>query len=468
MHRRELGGARRGRDGLAAVAAATAVIAATLVPMPSLAADATGGPLTVLAGEAASGAAGAAMLAKVRQRGELRVIVGLTQPMAAEDSLTAAAASAQRAALRTSQDAVAARVGNRGVSKFETIPYMVVDADSAGLQALLSDPRVASVQEDVAVPLALAQSVPLIKADRAAALGFTGNGQVVAILDTGVAKSHPMLQGKVVSEACYSTTNRSQGATSLCPGGAASSTASGSGKNCNLFNCSHGTHVASIAAGSTGSLKGVARGAKIISVQVYSNVFGGASAYFSDIISGLERVYKLRTKYKIASANLSLGTTQLYSAACDKQYPAVKAIIDNLRSARIATVIASGNGYTDGAISSPACISTAVAVGSTTKKDKVSDFSNQSKLVDLMAPGSDIYAAVPGGYETMSGTSMATPHVAGAWAILKQAKPNASVQEIETALACTGVKVSRAGLGKPRINVLAALNVLRSPATGCR
>lgn len=62
---------------------------------------------------------------------------------------------------------------------------------------------------------------------------------------------------------------------------------------------------------------------------------------------------------------------------------------------------------------------------------------------------------------------MATPHVAGAFAILKQAKPSATINELQTALSCTGKPIKRAGISKPRIDVLSALNVVRSPATGC-
>ena len=146
----------------------------------------------------------------------------------------------------------------------------------------------------------------------------------------------------------------------------------------------------------------------------------------------------------------------------------MKAIIDNLRSAKIATAIASGNDGFNGLVSSPGCISTAVTVGSTTKSDTISSFSNHATLVDLLAPGSIIFAALPGGtFGFLSGTSMATPHVAGAFAVLKQGKPSASVQEIQDALACTGVPLSRGGITKRRIDVLAALNVLRSPAPGC-
>jgi subtilisin len=421
----------------------------------------------------------APLLEQARTRGQVRLIVGLREAFVAEAGLAASAASAQRARFAATQRAVlaalatrraetgaAAGAGPRNVSLFQTIPFLALEADLATIRSLLEDPRVASVHEDVAVPPTLNQSVPLIRADQAAALGFTGAGQTVAILDTGMAKAHPMLKGKVVSEACYSSTVAGR-STSLCPGGAQSSTASGSGKPCPLGDCFHGTHVASIAAGNTTSLKGVARGAKVISIQVFSNVGGVANAYFSDIMRGLERVYALRETFKIASANLSLGGS-LYASSCDAALPGVKAIIDTLRAAKIATVIASGNDGRNGLVSAPGCISTAVTVGSTTKTDKVSSFSNHAKLVDLLAPGSDIYAAVPGGYARLSGTSMATPHVAGAWAVLKQGKPTASAQEIQDALACTGIPLTRAGIAKPRIDVLAALNVLRSTAPGCR
>ena len=433
-------------------------------------------------GPAGAPAAAAGLLQHARERGRLRLIVGLREPFVAEATLATPMAGAQRARIAAGQRAVLATLGalrpaegadvdRRGekVTLFETIPFLALGADVATLEALLADPRVASVHEDIAVPPTLAESVPLIRADQAAALGFTGAGQTVAILDTGVAKGHPMLKGKVVSEACYSTTDGV--AVSLCPGGVQSSIAAGSGKPCpaSIPGCYHGTHVASIAAGNTASLKGVARGAKVIAIQVFSNFSGQAKTYFSDVTRGLERVYALRNSFKIASANLSLGGG-LFSSACDGGSQAsIKAVIDNLRAAKIATAIASGNDGRNGLVSAPGCISTAVTVGSTTKADAISSFSNHATLVDLLAPGSSIFAALPGGnYGFLSGTSMATPHVAGAFAVLKQGKPTATVQEIQDALACTGVPVRRAGITKPRINVLAALQVLRSPAPGCR
>jgi subtilisin family serine protease len=428
-----------------------------------------------------AGAVGAAVVARAESQGVVRVIVGLRDQLADEGQIGAAAASAQRARLLASQQAVLGALGGRGVSGvalFETIPYLALNADAAAVRRLLADPRVASVQEDVPVPPTLTQSVPLIKADQAATLGFPGTGQVVAVLDTGVAKSHAMFAGgKVVSEACYSSTVAGQ-SRSVCPGGVASSIAAGSGVNCptSVSGCNHGTHVAAIAAGSSASLRGVARGAKVLAIQIFSRFDSAAFcglgprpcvlSYTSDQIKGLERVYALRATYKIAAVNMSLGGG-LFAANCDSSNLATKAVIDRLRAARIATVIASGNNGVNGYVSAPACISTAVTVGSTTKTDQVSSFSNHAPLVELMAPGSSILAAVPGGTAVLSGTSMATPHVAGAWAILMQAKPTATVPEVLQALACTGKATARGGVSKPRIDVLKAVNVLRSPAPGC-
>ena len=103
----------------------------------------------------------------------------------------------------------------------------------------------------------------------------------------------------------------------------------------------------------------------------------------------------------------------------------MKTAIDNLRSVNIATAIASGNDDYTNAVSLPACISTAITVGATNNSDAVADFSNSSAQVDLYAPGvSVLYASVPGGgYGYKSGTSMATPQVAGAIATMKSAWP---------------------------------------------
>ncbi len=186
-------------------------------------------------------------------------------------------------------------------------------------------------------------------------------------------------------------------------------------------------------------------------------------SYTSDQILGLERVYALRNTYKIASANMSLSGG---SSAAPCNTATQKPIIDSLRAAGIATVIASGNAGLTNAIGSPACIESAVSVGSTTDADAVSSFTNSAYFLSLLAPGSSINSSVPGTtYQSWNGTSMAAPHVAGAWAVLKQAHPDAGVTDVLTALQNTGKPIidTRADAGsrvKPRINVLDALDAL--------
>ena len=234
-----------------------------------------------------------------------------------------------------------------------------------------------------------------------------------------------------------------------------------------IHGCGHGTHVAGIAVGDGPTFDGVAKLGKIIAIKVFSRVAGQYCAggedcplaFDADIISGLERVYALRNTYKIASVNMSLGGGA-YSGYCDTD-PS-KPIIDLLKSAKIATVIASGNDGYSNQISAPACISSAIAVGSTLDTaDSRSYFSNNSLALDLYAPGSGITSSVPGGgFEEWDGTSMATPHVAGAWAVLRQAAPDASVAEIETVLKTHGPIVSYAGVSRRRIALDDALAIL--------
>ena len=298
---------------------------------------------------------------------------------------------------------------------------------------------------------------------------------MVAILDTGVDKSHSFLSGKVVSEACYSTNSVFWSSTTVCPNGLEEQTGSGAGVNCPISRCNHGTHVAGIAAGNGPSFSGVAKDAQIMSIQVFSRIDSDAVCFpssapcvltfTSDVISGLERVHELRDTFSIASANLSLGGGK-FTSACDTNI-SMKAIIDNLRSVGIATVIASGNnGYTD-AISFPACISSAVSVGATTKVDQVVAFSNSASFLDLLAPGVSITSSVPGdAFVSSNGTSMSTPHVAGAWTILKQQSPELSVDGALTAFKNTGQAIldTRNNITKPRIQVNAALDDLSGPS----
>ncbi len=148
----------------------------------------------------------AQLLERARKRGKLRLIVGLDTAVADESGLAPSAVQAQRRRVAAAQDGLLRRNAGTSLSaKLESLPFVVLVADQPALQRLLSDPGVLSVQEDVAVPLLLRQSVPLSGGDAVAKQGFGGAGQTVAVLDTGVDGNHPMLRGKVVAEACFST-----------------------------------------------------------------------------------------------------------------------------------------------------------------------------------------------------------------------------------------------------------------------
>ena len=422
------------------------------------------------------------LLSHANERGTARVIVRLATPFLAEGTQAEkGGAVRQRTRIATQQSDLLRNLlgySPASVKRFRYSPMVALEVDALGLQMLRGSPLVAAIAEDVLEPALLPQSVPLVGADKAWGAGYTGAGQSVAVLDTGVDRSHPFLAGKVAVEACFSTTYAPGRVTSVCPNGQSQQLGAGAAAPCRAYGCDHGTHVAGIAAGRGTSFSGVARDAAIVAVQVFSQIndpatcssFGYptpcALTYSSDVIKGLEYVYQMRNSVRIAATNLSLGGGR-YSSYCnsDPRKPA----IDNLRSVGIATVIASGNSGFTNALGAPACISTAVSVGATDKTDSVASFSNSAAILNLLAPGdgysaySGIYSSVPGGgYDYKPGTSMAAPHVAGAWAVLKAARPAATVDQVLAALAGSGRPVTdyRNGLSKPRIQVDRAIERL--------
>ena len=363
------------------------------------------------------------------------------------------------------------------VTQFRYVPYVALKVDKAGLQHLLASSLVSSIEEDVPESIDLADSVPLIGAPNAWQQGYSGAGMAVAILDTGVEATHSFLAGRVVAEACYSTTDASYEATSLCPNGATEQTGAGAGINCTIEDgCGHGTHVAGIAAGRGEEFSGVARDADIIAVQVFtrfdSDDYCGsgpcALSFTSDQVRALEHVYELRTEYDIAAVNMSLGGSSGYTTAaeCDARNSSRKAIIDTLRAAGIATVVSSGNEARTDAMAAPGCISSAISVGNTTKSDQVAWSSNSASWLSLLAPGTSINSSdMNNTFRSRSGTSMAAPHVAGAWAVLKAKEPAASVSEILNILSGSGMRIldTRNGITKSRIQVDAALGFTPAP-----
>lgn len=349
--------------------------------------------------------------------------------------------------------------------------FMVVEGTAEELAKLAEDPRVSSIHRDrTYLPADVSANLSLIGADQAHAKSFTGAGQAVAVLDTGIDPDHPWFAGRIVAQACFSATEEA-GVESLCPNGqnkqtdgaaADATTAKCLAGTVNM--CDHGSHVAGIAAG-TG---GVAPGANIVAVQVFSRIndeelCGEPSclmAYESSLREALDYVATLNQP--IAAVNLSLGG-MLYESNCDgtEEGAVFKEKIDALLAKNIATVVAAGNEFFDG-VSHPACVSSAVAVGANDNSDAVADFSNRGALLDLFAPGVDIESSVPDNATTVySGTSMATPHVAGALALMKAATPDVPMTELIDKLKSTGrpyvYDSGGAQVTTPRLDLAAAL-----------
>jgi len=364
--------------------------------------------------------------------------------------------------------------------KFKHVAGMTMTVNAERLSQLRKARSIDGVFEDRMRKSMLIESVPVIGATKAWSMGADGQGQVVAVIDTGVDGRHEFLRGKLVNEACFS----SQGVlfgdslTSLCSNGQTAQFGSGAAAPC-VTGCDHGTHVAGIVAGQNGKVSGVAPGAKILAVQAFTLIDGPScenclSAFDSDIIQALEWVYEQRHNHQIAAVNLSLGSDR-FRQSCDASTP-ITQIIDLLKEAGIATIVASGNEFYKDSIASPACISSAISVGATDIKDNVAGFSNSANILDLLAPGLDyapakegggIYSSIPGaGFVRMPGTSAAAPHVAGAFAVLRSKVPDVTVDQMLAVLKKTGefVTDSNNALDKPRVRLDKAVAFLTKQA----
>ncbi|MFI9780193.1 S8 family peptidase [Streptomyces sp. NPDC051956] len=263
----------------------------------------------------------------------------------------------------------------------------------------------------------MAESTHQIGADAAWAAGYTGKGTKVAVLDTGIDAEHPDLKGKVVESKDFT--------------GSASGADDRQG---------HGTHTASTVAGtgaaSDGKEKGVAPDAGLLIGKVLNDSGSGST---SGIIEGMQ--WAVDSGADVIS--MSLGSTQL-SDCSDPMGAAAQELASGTEAL---FVIAAGNsGPTLNTVSAPGCAPDVLTVGAVDKNDDTANFSSRGPVYgshtlkpEIAAPGVSIKAAAAGGtgvyaYTTMSGTSMATPHVAGAAALLKQEHPDWSGQRIKQAL----------------------------------
>ncbi|HNC95272.1 MAG TPA: S8 family serine peptidase, partial [Myxococcota bacterium] len=305
--------------------------------------------------------------------------------------------------------------------------------------ALLQRPDVLSLEANVAHTTDLTQSLALIGQPTAHAAGFLGAGTSVAVLDTGA--------DWTVSDLGSCT---AVGTPATCRVVYAADIAANDGQR-DDSGSPHGTNVSSIVAQ-------VAPGTDILALDVFS----GGAASSTDIIAAIDWVIANQATYNIAALNMSLGSGA-YTAPCSTAFSSA---IANARAAGVVVVAATGNNAYTNAMASPACDTNALSVGAvydgsygavafgacfegSTASDKVACFSNTASFLDILAPGAFITA----GGVTMSGTSQAAPHVAGAAAVLRATDASATVDQLEDRLTSNGVTVtdSRTGMSFPRL-----------------
>ena len=305
-------------------------------------------------------------------------------------------------------------------------------------ERLAGDPRVRSVQRDREVSIAV-QTVPTginrIDAELSSTVSGNGSGSVdvdVAVLDTGIDTSHPDL--KVAG-----------------------------GKNCTLVGRifgsykdghGHGTHVAGTigAKDDVNGVVGVAPGARLWAVQVLNASGAGTT---SDVICGIDWVTSRAGTIEVANMSLGGSGSEPAASGCstgDAQHDAICRSV----AAGVTYVVAAGNSAVDAAGSVPAAYDEVITVSALADfngqpgggapascrsdvDDTFADFSNHGADIDLIAPGVCINSTwKSGGYNTISGTSMASPHVAGAAALYKANNPSASPATVKNALQMAG------------------------------
>jgi aqualysin 1 len=318
------------------------------------------------------------------------------------------------------------------------------------VEALRNDPRVAYIEQDQVAHIVTTQTGATWGLDRidqtslplstTYTYDYTGAGVDAYIIDTGIRFTHNDFGGRAHT-----------GYDAVTIGGTA---ADGNG---------HGTHVAGTIGGTT---YGVAKAVTLYAVRVLDNTGSGT---YSQVIAGIDWVTGNHSTSRPSVANMSLG---------GGASTAVDAAVTNSIASGVTYCIAAGNDYANAGNYSPARVAAAITVGATTSSDGFANYSNYGSVVDILAPGTNVtsdYYSSNTATATLSGTSMATPHVTGACALYLEAHPTATPAQVAAALVANATPNKITSVPSGTVNKLLytlfsttppATPVLSSPANG--
>jgi len=340
-----------------------------------------------------------------------------------------------------------ARSGCRLAGHAGGVPFLEMRGTESDLEAVVHSAQgaVKYVEPDQTVRM-----IPEIQGDNVEAAtwglnrigsdqrGRSGSGATVFVLDTGVRVSHNDFGGRAAP-----ALDMTVGDPKEC----------GDDLSCAGDVQGHGTHCAGTAAGET---FGVAPAAAVRSIKVLSDQGSGSWSWSYYALDWLAS-----SPTRPAVASMSLGGSGTQQAMSD----AVDAAVES----GVVVVVAGGNSNADACTFSPAFVQSAITVGSTTSNDQRSSFSNYGACTNLWAPGSDIVSASHNsdtGSVSLSGTSMACPHVSGAAALVLQADPTMKASAVLQELQDTAATDYINGLYSKDINKLLNINADGPPAPG--